>query len=99
VQLVWGEDDTFGPPAVGERAADLIPDADLHVVPGGHGPWFRHAQDVGERLAPFLRKHSGPGYATVRSRRWRFLATEPGRSEKWTWPSSSTATMRTTARP
>jgi pimeloyl-ACP methyl ester carboxylesterase len=56
VQLVWGRDDTFGPPAIGERAADLIPDADLHVIPGGHGPWFRHAQHVGERLAPFLRK-------------------------------------------
>jgi len=37
--------------------------------------------------------------ATVRSRRWRFLATEPGRIVKWTWPSSSTATTRTTACP
>jgi pimeloyl-ACP methyl ester carboxylesterase len=58
VQLVWGEDDTFGPPAVGERAADLIPDAELHVVPGGHGPWFRYAEHIGDRLTPFLRKHA-----------------------------------------
>lgn len=58
VQLIWGEDDTFGPPAVGERAAGLIPDAELHVVPGGHGPWFRHARHVGELVAPFVRKHA-----------------------------------------
>lgn len=36
--------------------------------------------------------------ATVRSRRCRFLATDPGRMAKWTWPSSSTVTTRTTAR-
>ena len=38
-------------------------------------------------------------HATVRSSRWRFLATEPGRIEKCTWPSSSTAIARTTAWP
>jgi len=37
------------------------------------------------------------GQATLRSRRWRFLATEPGRIAKWTWPSSSTAITLTTA--
>lgn len=58
VQLIWGEDDTFGPPAVGEQAADLIPDAELHVVPGGHGPWFRYAEHIADRLTPFLLKHA-----------------------------------------
>ena len=58
VQLVWGEDDTFGAPAVGERAAELIPDSELHVVPGGHGPWFRYAEHIGARLIPFVRKHA-----------------------------------------
>ena len=33
------------------------------------------------------------------SRRCRFLATGPGRIMKWTWPSSSTPTIRTTACP
>src|SRR5918994_6494771 len=58
VQLIWGEDDTFGPPAVGEQAADLIPDAELYVVPGGHGPWFRYAEHIADRLTPFLLKHA-----------------------------------------
>ncbi|MGH9228121.1 MAG: alpha/beta fold hydrolase [Acidimicrobiales bacterium] len=57
VQLIWGRDDTFGPPSVGERAAQLIPRAELHVVPGGHGPWFRYSGQVAERVAPFLRTH------------------------------------------
>ncbi len=46
VRLIWGEGDRFGCPEVGRRIVDLIPDADLHVVPGGHAPWFHHADTV-----------------------------------------------------
>jgi pimeloyl-ACP methyl ester carboxylesterase len=58
VQLIWGANDTFGPPAVGERAAEIIPHAELHIVPGGHGPWVSHAQRVGSIVTPFLRSQS-----------------------------------------
>jgi pimeloyl-ACP methyl ester carboxylesterase len=58
VQLIWGEDDPFGPPEVGERAAQIIPDAELHVIPGGHGPWLSEAERVGQLATPFLRKHA-----------------------------------------
>ncbi|MGA7271154.1 MAG: alpha/beta hydrolase [Acidimicrobiia bacterium] len=58
VQLIWGQDDTFGPPTAGERAARIIPDAEVHVVPGGHAPWLQSTQRVAEILTPFLRKHS-----------------------------------------
>ena len=58
VQLIWGEDDTFGPPSAGEQASRIIPDAELHVVPGGHAPWLRSTERVGEILTPFLHKHS-----------------------------------------
>ena len=32
----------------GRRIAELIPDADVHVIPGGHAPWFHHADLVAE---------------------------------------------------
>lgn len=58
VQLVWGQGDTFGPPAAGARAARIIPDAEFHVVPGGHAPWLQSTRQVAEIITPFLRKHS-----------------------------------------
>lgn len=54
VRLVWGERDGFGPPGAGRRIAALIRDADLHVVPGGHAPWFHHADLVAELTREFL---------------------------------------------
>ncbi len=48
VRLIWGERDSFGQPEAGRRIAELIPGADLHVVPGGHAPWFHHADQVAE---------------------------------------------------
>lgn len=53
VRLVWGERDTFGRPEVGRRIAELLPDADMHVVPGGHAPWFHHA----DLVAGLTRQH------------------------------------------
>jgi pimeloyl-ACP methyl ester carboxylesterase len=57
VNLIWGDHDTFGPPSVGERAASIIPDAEVHVVPGGHGPWVNQPARVASLAAPFLRTH------------------------------------------
>ncbi len=54
VRLIWGDRDPFGSVGVGRRIADLIPDADLHVVPGGHAPWFHHAERVGRLTHEFL---------------------------------------------
>jgi pimeloyl-ACP methyl ester carboxylesterase len=54
VQLIWGENDSFGPPSVGRQAADMIPDAEIHVVGGGHGPWFSQHEMVGWLLTRFL---------------------------------------------
>ncbi|MPZ92628.1 MAG: alpha/beta fold hydrolase [Actinobacteria bacterium] len=58
VQFIWGEGDLFGSPALGERAAEIVPNAELHIVPGGHAPWLNHAEQIGSLAAPFLRKHS-----------------------------------------
>lgn len=61
VQLIWGDDDPFGSVAVGRRALDFLPDAELHIVPGGHAPWFRQAEQVGELAMQFLRDHRDDG--------------------------------------
>ncbi len=55
--LIWGGADPISPPAVGERLAELLPDARLHVVPGaGHDLAQTHAAD----LAPLVGAHLGP---------------------------------------
>lgn len=64
VQFIWGKDDPFGAPAVGEKAAEIMPDAEFHLVEGGHAPWFNHADEVAKHLLPFLGIHSGERHAT-----------------------------------
>lgn len=54
VQMIWGADDPFGSPAVARRAVALIPDAELHVVAGGHAPWFRYAENVAALVHQFF---------------------------------------------
>ena len=58
VQLIWGDHDPFGPPSVGERAAEIIPNAEFHVVPGGHGLWVDQPARVASLAAPFLHDHT-----------------------------------------
>ena len=55
--LFWGENDPFGPPAVGERMAATMPAAELHVVGGGHAPWLTQAQRIGPTTKRFLHEH------------------------------------------
>jgi surfactin synthase thioesterase subunit len=57
VQLIWGEDDTFGSPELGRQAAEILPRTELHVIPGGHVPWVNNAESVARIAAPFLREH------------------------------------------
>jgi 2-hydroxy-6-oxonona-2,4-dienedioate hydrolase/4,5:9,10-diseco-3-hydroxy-5,9,17-trioxoandrosta-1(10),2-diene-4-oate hydrolase len=54
VQLLWADDDPFGGVDVGKRAAELIPDAELHVVPGGHAPWVNTPKQVGQLAMTFF---------------------------------------------
>ena len=57
--LVWGRDDPFGGPDVGDRMARVIDGARLHVVPTGHLPWVHRAEQVGDHVRPFLLEHAG----------------------------------------
>ncbi|WP_396332003.1 alpha/beta fold hydrolase [Burkholderia anthina] len=52
--LLWGDDDPISPVAAGERLLDRLPDAQLHVVPGGrHDLAAVHA----DTLAPLVDAH------------------------------------------
>jgi pimeloyl-ACP methyl ester carboxylesterase len=39
VRFVLGDDDVYGPPSIGQRAAALMPDARVDVVAAGHAPF------------------------------------------------------------
>lgn len=60
--LVFANDDPMGGPSVGERVAAAMPDAELHVVDGGHAPWLHHAAQIAPLLEPFLQRSSRPGH-------------------------------------
>jgi pimeloyl-ACP methyl ester carboxylesterase len=51
VLFIWGQDDVYGGPEIGQRAAALIPDARLEVMPGNHAPFL----DDPERCAALIR--------------------------------------------
>lgn len=58
VQFIWGVDDPFGRPSAGVSAAEVMADAEIHLIPGGHAPWFGDPEGVGALLRPFLEKHT-----------------------------------------
>jgi pimeloyl-ACP methyl ester carboxylesterase len=57
VRLIWGEQDGVGSPEAGRRAVEYMPDADLHVMPGGHAPWLHRAGQVAALAHEFLDTH------------------------------------------
>ena len=40
MRFIFGDADVSDGPEVGERAASLMPDARLDVLPGGHAPFL-----------------------------------------------------------
>ncbi|NND02378.1 MAG: alpha/beta hydrolase [Acidimicrobiia bacterium] len=54
VQIIWGTNDPFGTPDVGRRIAAAIPNAEIHIVSGGHAPWLRSGAEVGSHASAFL---------------------------------------------
>lgn len=55
--LIFGVDDPMGGAPVGKRLADILPDAQLHIVAGGHAPWLHHADQIGPLVTAFLARH------------------------------------------
>ena len=57
-QIIWGDDDPMGSTDVARRVAAAIPDAELHIVEGGHAPWLTQAGPIGALVSAFLGKHT-----------------------------------------
>ncbi len=54
VRMILGDEDVYGPPDIVERAAALMPDARVEVLPGGHAPFT----DDPQRCAELIRSWS-----------------------------------------
>jgi pimeloyl-ACP methyl ester carboxylesterase len=54
VRLILGDADVYGGPEIGRRAAALMPDAEVHVLPAGHAPFA----DKPEECAALIRSAS-----------------------------------------
>lgn len=58
--FVWGENDPFGPPEVGEHAASLMPDARSVRVEGGHLPWAGNPEAIAAPIRHHLTRTQSP---------------------------------------
>ncbi|MEO1061247.1 MAG: alpha/beta hydrolase [Actinomycetota bacterium] len=52
--LVLGREDPTGGEVAGRRFVEALPDAELHLVDGGHAPWLRRADEVARIVSSFL---------------------------------------------
>lgn len=58
--FLWGDSDAFGGADVARAAADLVPDALLHVLPeAGHLPWLDDPKGCAGLVSGFLQTHAG----------------------------------------
>lgn len=53
--FVWGDGDVFGGPKIGERAVEVMPNARIEVVSGGHLPWLDDPAGCAVAVSEFLR--------------------------------------------
>jgi pimeloyl-ACP methyl ester carboxylesterase len=58
VLMIWGDEDPYGAPEVGARAAGLIPDARLEVIPGRHAPFLDDPERCATLIADLVRRAS-----------------------------------------
>ena len=58
--LVFANDDPMGSTPIGQRMADAMADAELHIVDGGHAPWLHQADQIAPLLTSFLQRISPP---------------------------------------
>lgn len=55
VLMIWGEDDPYGGPDIGRRAAQILPNASLEVIPGRHAPFLDDPARCGAAIGDLLR--------------------------------------------
>ncbi len=55
--LIWGDSDPISPVAVGQALASQLPNAQLHIIPGGdHDVAHVFSDEVAQRINAFLRE-------------------------------------------
>lgn len=54
VLFIWGDKDVYGGPDIGRRACELMPNARLEVLPGGHAPFLDDPEQCGTLISGFL---------------------------------------------
>jgi pimeloyl-ACP methyl ester carboxylesterase len=60
VLLIWGDEDPYGGPDIGKRAAALLPDARVEVVAGRHAPFLDDPQRCGALITEWLDRAPAP---------------------------------------
>lgn len=53
----WGNNDPFGGPEIGQRIVDIMPNAELQLLEGGHAPWLSNAKSIGPKATNFLKEY------------------------------------------
>ena len=53
--LIWGDHDPVGHVEAARTIAELLPEARLEIVPGGHVPYFGDPQRAAALLSEFVR--------------------------------------------
>ncbi len=54
VLMIWGDEDPYGGPEIGQRACTLIPDARLEIIPGRHAPFLDDPARCGALIDEFV---------------------------------------------
>jgi pimeloyl-ACP methyl ester carboxylesterase len=75
VLMVWGDEDPYGGPEIGQRAAALIPNAHLEVIPARHAPFLDDPHRCGALINQLLHRARAPA-ARPRSDRATHSETE-----------------------
>jgi pimeloyl-ACP methyl ester carboxylesterase len=55
VLMIWGDADPYGDPSIGQRAAALIPQGQIEVIPGRHAPFLDDPERCGALITEFVR--------------------------------------------
>jgi pimeloyl-ACP methyl ester carboxylesterase len=56
VLMIWGDEDPYGAPKIGQRACELLPDACLEIIPGRHAPFLDDPARCGALIDDLVRR-------------------------------------------
>jgi pimeloyl-ACP methyl ester carboxylesterase len=56
VLMIWGDEDPYGEPEIGQRACAVIPGARLEVIAGRHAPFLDDPQRCGALIDDLVRR-------------------------------------------